>query len=235
MTFGIFVSLAVIANNTMTIFPEYRYCLPLGFASYLFESIRMSVDIKKNSFLDNKAMQNDLSHLSRVSVVGLATRQTLHELRNPLFTAKMASAKIEKNHPSAISKALQRSVENMENIVEDILVSTIRPKTIEKKSENIKQIVDEAIESISARIDISNIELIFSSRIRNTNVKVHKHRIILSIANIILNAAEAIEVLENAKERFISITLQEKESYFEVKIVDSGCGISKENIKYFQI
>ncbi len=177
MTFGVLLSLIVLGNNTLTAFPDLQYCVPLGFASFLFESIRMSIGIQKASYLDNKRMQNDISHLSQTSILGLATRQTLHELKNPIFTARMASERIDKKQSCEITKALLRSVTDMENIVEDILLASIRPNNTKKTAENITEVINEAIKSIAARIDKNNIQLIVSSKISNTNIKIHKHRI----------------------------------------------------------
>jgi len=166
-----------------------------------------------------------LTRLEKLSAVGEWTARIAHDLKNPLGIIKNAVELIEissKDDDESLKKKIKMirdASERMTRQINDVLdfVRT-RPLQLEKKSllkildSSLKSKVPDSIKIIKPQNDVE--------------IQCDDKQLETVFNNIITNAVEAIE---NSGEIKVSIT--DNQSNVKIEIVNSGQGISQENLE----
>ena len=184
-----------------------------------------------------RELETDLAHMNRVSIMGELAASLAHEILHPIATAR--------NNARAGMRYLEMSPPNLPE-VEEALACVVRDadrakSIVDRMRDHIKkapprsepfdlnEAIDEVIEMVQSAITKNGV------LVRTTlkgSLLVHGDRVQLQqvIMNLILNAVEAMNsVEEDARELSIS-TRQGQTSDVLVAVQDSGPGIDPEHL-----
>ncbi len=180
-----------------------------------------------------KSQQNVEEKIKAEKMVALSTMMegVAHEIRNPLtviggFAKKLLSMTDKDDPRYFFVEAIVKEVERLERMLRDIY--EFKTMSINKdKMIYINEVVKSVIYNLSKEIEKKGI--IFKTSFNSLDVKILADSKYLPIAfeNIIKNAIEAV-----GNNGVIEIETKKKEDVFIVSIVDNGCGIKSEELKY---
>lgn len=175
-----------------------------------------------------KHMSEESIKSERLSAIGELSARLAHDLRNPLSVIKM-SVDLLKNTPSdsKISDSqitsridlIDKSVDRIAHQVDDVL-DYVRHSPLKISHVSLRQLVLSSIEKIKIPKDIQ-------IKIFEKNIEIDCDPIKLEAVfiNIIMNAIQAIP--DTGK---IEINMSEKDNLIILQFIDSGDGLSDENI-----
>jgi PAS domain S-box-containing protein len=193
---------------------------------------------RKHAELEAQEQRKQLTHLSRVSVLGALSGALAHELNQPL-TAILS------NTQAALRMLSRKTVDLKEirQILQDILQDDKRAgdvirhlRALLKKDDTQSQPLD-ANSVVSNALEISNSDLILK------NVKVHanlaKHLPLINgdsiqlqqvVLNLIVNAVESMN--GNTDERVLTLTsARGSNGYIRFSVTDTGHGIARADLE----
>ena len=215
--------------------PEFAYIFPMGFMSFIIETIRFSYHYQKMSQIEISKLQNDNVQLTRVAEVGYGIGQICHDLRNPIHSINLSSSLALKKlgnkegNTDNLVKQLQiisRSSALMTNIFDTYLAKIKNQSLEEKEYVRVTELIEIALEITKAKKDKYKgleIKLLFEDN--EIHSKLRRNDIVMSFVNLIDNSIDAIKDLE---ERWIKIIFQKIGSELEINFIDSGPGITKD-------
>ncbi|MCP9768939.1 hybrid sensor histidine kinase/response regulator [Lacihabitans sp. LS3-19] len=150
-------------------------------------------------------------------------RTLAHEVRNPLNNISLALEGIESEEiESPYLPIISRNADRIENILKKVLNFAHIENTTMSMG-NFIDVVLQTIENIRDKADL--LEITISTELpTNYSFLLHQEQLSLALTNILVNALEALENIQNGK---IEIIL----SGNKLKIIDNGPGISKEDQK----
>ena len=198
-------------------------------------TLYMVEDLNRQS-KEIKDTQDALIRSEKLAAIGQLASSVAHELRNPLGVIKNAlyylnmlevgkdSADIKEN-----MDIISKEVENSNKIINDLLeFSRIKKPTLQ--SENINMIVKDVLNRLERR---PNVEIITELEDTLPDVKVDA----LHIQQVFYNIAQnAIQSMDKGGRLTICTRVQKPEyrnqsEFIEISFVDTGSGISKENLE----
>jgi two-component system, sporulation sensor kinase E len=168
-------------------------------------------------------------HKEKLEATYRLVRTLAHEIRNPLTNIGLSleaiqEDKIESQQPYI--DIISRSSKRINTIITDILQSSQTVK-LQLALHNICAVVEEALEISSDRIKLKNIVVIHKIPEAPIIKSIDKEKFKIAILNLVVNAIEAME--GETKQLYVSID-QTLDST-EIKIKDTGVGISDANLK----
>lgn len=167
----------------------------------------------------------------RLEKQGMADRLVnvlAHEVRNPLNNINLSLDQIspegsaEEN--SVFLDIIKRNSKRIEVLIAELLNSS-RSTTIEEKPVELKFVLDETLKVAMDRLTLKKIKLQKNFPDGDCIISGDLEKLKIALLNIIINA---IEAMEQGGELSISITSAGE--FHTLKISDTGCGISEENI-----
>lgn len=180
---------------------------------------------------EQKKTHNALIHAERLSIQGEFARTLAHELRNPMASIGMAAdiltktAKLTKDGKAEkFIDIIRRSTKNLNKLVTDLLNSS-NYSPISFKKTDLSDLVEKTLQLANDRIYLSGIEVTkkFGGP---TYIQADEEKLKIALLNIIINASEAMD----PEKGLLLISIEEKDSDFELLIKDNGCGMDKEQL-----
>jgi two-component system sensor kinase FixL len=180
-------------------------------------------------------LQAELLHASRLSVMGQMASTLAHELNQPL-TAVMnylaAAQQLLQNDPQSAERAgglLGRAVAQAERAGDVIrnLRQFVSKGLTERRSESLNRLVEEALGLAMVGARQSGVRVSLDLDRNLPPVFVDGVQIQQVVLNLVRNAAEAMEVVER-RELTVATRWIAGENLAEVRVVDSGPGISRD-------
>ncbi|MBW1825216.1 MAG: GHKL domain-containing protein [Deltaproteobacteria bacterium] len=178
----------------------------------------------------NKIIMEKMKQTERLSTLGEFSAYIAHEIKNPLasiknFTQLLPAEYGDPNFRKEFIELVTREVNRINKIVNGLL-DYARPRKVELLKTNIPELVDETLSSLNANFDEHHITIK-----KNYNqippIEIDPEQIRQVLLNLILNAVEAMP-----DGGTIEVTIQEIErEEVEIKVSDTGCGISDEKLK----
>ncbi len=188
----------------------------------LYKITVMLKEVAENSKNDKLKLKDSLSDIS-------------HQLKTPITSILIMLDNIldDKEMPENIRnefiKDIKREIINIKFLVESILkLSRIDSNTIKfiKKEVTIQEILEEAVKNISMMKEIRNIKINVKGNTKDTIICDMKWQV-EAITNILKNCIEHSK--ENGE---IEIVYEKNNIYEEIKIMDYGTGIDKEDLPH---
>jgi PAS domain S-box-containing protein len=173
-------------------------------------------------------VQEQLVNQEKLAVLGKLAGSVGHELRNPLGVIVNAVYILEKLLPANDEKikeylgVISTEVDNANLIIADLL-GFARIATPVKQAELVAELVSQ---TLSRYIPPDNIHVSDNFEAENMLVYVDARQIKQVLANLISNAYQAMPEGGN-----LNLIAHKMDQIVELTIVDSGCGISPENMK----
>jgi len=174
----------------------------------------------------NLALTDDAIKTEKLSAMGTMASRLSHDLRNPLTVIKSTLQLLQLNLGSNVdektvqfSKRIEAATETMSNIIDDVLQFS-KTSELRKEKTSLNDILQSVISSINVpsgiRISLPRDDYVIScdeSKMKSV------------FSNLITNAVQSIE-----NDGTISVRVEDNSDKLTILVVDSGPGISKENI-----
>lgn len=171
----------------------------------------------------------ELRSLEKFTATGRVARTIAHEVRNPLTNINLAVEQLKTEFEGTetadtLLEMVERNSLRINNLVSNLLNAT-RLTEINKKSESINTILDDALAEASDRIQLNHIHIIRDYDPNICTVSVDVDKIKIAMLNLIVNGIEAM-----GNGGTLTITTLEENGKCVVQIKDTGVGMSKEQL-----
>ncbi len=214
--------------------PDKIKGLDIGADDYITKPFDFKeLEARVRSLLVKKQESSELAEQEKQTALDHFLDEVSHEVRNPLVAIGGFARRVRKNLPEQDSKNRQymdvilQNVEVLEKMVHK-LISLKSATLCYRESSNINEIVTNAVSTYRHEMETKQITLITRFMENPPLICADQENITMTIAHIIENA---IEAMEGAATRQLTICTGVNEGYFEVQITDTGRGISKDRIK----
>lgn len=176
----------------------------------------------------NKILEEDNIHKQKLlSVIG-------HDVKNPLSSVYSVSDflidnfnSIDKDELNSYLTIINKSVKNALNLLDNLLLWSMNKmgKLIYNLSEvNLKTIIDKTIELYDSNIKEKNLKIIVN--VDNPIVNADENTLSAILRNLVNNAIKFC-----SKDGIIKIETENSDGFIKVKVIDSGKGLTEEEIK----
>jgi signal transduction histidine kinase len=178
-----------------------------------------------NDKTEFKKLQLKSQQEDRLRVMGELAAEVAHEIRNPLGSIELMVTMLEEDlkehetHRDILSR-IRTSVDNMNHTVTNILLYT-REIHLNRSEFQVEEWISQA-ESIALNLIVKK-QVIVEKRIENIRINADLELVKQCIANILINAAQAVETGGR-----IQIDASLDKEMLLLKIKDNGCGIPED-------
>ncbi|HVF18265.1 MAG TPA: PAS domain-containing protein, partial [Steroidobacteraceae bacterium] len=182
-----------------------------------------------NDITEQKRAEDELRDASRRKDEFLA--MLAHELRNPLAPISAAASilskqRLDESTLMRTSEVIARQVKHMTGLIDDLLdVSRVTRGlvTVDKKSEDLKQVIANAIEQVRPMIESKRHHLSINLAADAARVCGDHKRLVQIVTNLLNNAAKY-----TPSGGRIELRLDSHDNDLLLSVIDSGIGISPE-------
>lgn len=176
-----------------------------------------------------KSAQEHLVKTEKLYAIGEFSAGIAHEIKNPLTPIMMLVNKV-KRHKKTLTDddidIIEKEIIRIDKIVREFLAFA-RPEKTEKTEVDVNRVLEEIITITMPKMDQSSIHLEKSLSPSLPLIKGNHDALKQVFMNLILNAMQAMDGWSGK----LKIITETKDGRVTVSIVDSGSGISRENIK----
>lgn len=169
-----------------------------------------------------------LRRTEKLTVVGELSASVAHEIRNPLTSLKgfVQILQVEDPKHQFYYQIMHDELNRINHIVSELLLLA-KPQQMKFTHANLNKLVQDVLSLLNTEANLNDIQIDFSSSIREFWIECEPNQLKQLFINMIKNAMEA-----SNKGGVVSITLEKVENEFaSVKVMDQGCGISKERLE----
>ena len=184
-----------------------------------------------------KEMEGEVERSKRLAMIGEMSAVLAHELRNPLASISGSIQLLKKDlkltgTDERLMDIVLRGKDHLENLARDFLLLA-RPSMDKRSVMNVKEIVDDLIESVRFGHDWNDNVAIEKILCEQNEVYGNETEIRQVFLNIIVNALQSMP--DGGKLEITSRGVKrDGNEVLEISISDTGCGISEENLKKIQ-
>jgi len=187
---------------------------------------RRLVDLRKVTERQ-KADQETLLRMERLSVMGETSAIVAHELRNPLvaiggFARTLLRSLADDDPNRRFAEIITEEVTRLERIIHDLL-DFIRPQKLLRKSVLGDELVRETVLRYKERMEEQGIEVEFDLQAESVSVNVNPSEIQQVLQNLLINA---MQVMSDGGQ--LIVRSRHPEGGFQVEIMDSGPGFTED-------
>lgn len=200
--------------------------------SFVAEELNEKNKELREMILRLRTAYTEMANTEKLSAMGKLASSIHHELNNPLSALRTCLQSVYKNPDQQQTKTLVNSaLEEVQRMIEmnKGLKELYKPTKAALEPVNINKILDEILSFIKGELNKKRIELVMKLDENIPDIDANKGDLKQVFLNIILNA---IDAMPNGGKLYIETQLTQD---IEIKITDTGCGISPENMeKIFQ-
>ena len=231
---GMITSLLLMANDVLFSL-GVEGLVPMACYFYAIEIFRFSIFGQEGSSDRIDYLESELVEASKEVELGNIASQIAHDVRSPLAIISGNSFLIEEVledeaiENDRVKKYLNRindACNRVERIIADYLSLMRREEQGEIQDVDLVKALNIAVQLSSNSLKQHDTTLI--NEVEPIFVRGYENRLVVSFMNLINNAAQAIEPLD---ERWVKITSTEDRDRFCIRITDSGHGIPDEIAK----
>jgi len=206
---------------------ELLYTLANQLAVALENSIMYSTISKQYEEL--KVTKDKLIQADKLAALGNMAAGMAHEIKNPLSSMKVFSQLLHERYEDPEFRAkfeeiIPKEINRVDRIVEGLL-SFARSPEPQLSYVNIEEVINSVLDDLKTTIESGNIT-IEKQFTPSPRINADKEQLFKAFSNIILNAIQSISGSGTVKVSVIPIS-----ESIQIKIIDSGQGISPENLK----
>lgn len=177
---------------------------------------------------ENRQLQEQFSHLKRLSAMGEMAASLAHQVRTPLSSAILYASNLcrnglDKNVRQRFAEKLLSRLQNLEGLVEDMLLFS-RGGRFDSQHESLNVLFENLHESLQSKTIEYDCRINISNEVDTAVIDINKNAIISSIHNLVTNA---IQSTNRAVEININCT-QVGDKHIQLDIEDNGDGIPEE-------
>ncbi len=240
---------------------EGRGSVPLGVVATTMAGERDAREVLLvfDDLSEVKLLQERIRRADRLAVVGTFAAGMAHEIKNPLVPIKTFSQLLpemfdDQEFRQKFSVLVLKEVERINQIIEKLL-NFARPTKPVLGPCDMHELVDEVLLLLEEDVRRKNIHVGREYTIEEAIITVDREQIKQVLMNLLLNAVQAVEgegridvctafVWEQAKDGdrlrlrgrkravLAAVGENDKVRQFEIRISDTGCGISEDDLKH---
>ncbi|MFB0505433.1 MAG: nitrogen regulation protein NR(II) [Thermodesulfobacteriota bacterium] len=178
-----------------------------------------------------RELQEKVRRSERLASLGRLASGIAHEIRNPLssikgfaqyFQGKLKPASQDKGY----ADIMIREVERLDRVIAGLL-DFARPQEPQPESASIREILDHSLKLLESDLKEKDIEVERNYNDGDINLNVDRDQITQALLNIFKNSLESME--DGGKLR-ISLGRNRDKRMVEIRVSDTGSGISRENL-----
>lgn len=193
----------------------------------------------KKAYEELKEAQEQVIRSEKLASLGKLAATIAHEINNPLsgvltYIRLMMKLIAKDRFRAEKIEDISRYLSTMESetsrcgeIVKDLLAFSRQSKTA-IETHDIREIIERSLALIAHELELEEIKVVKKIEPNLPNVQCDSKQIQQVLLNLIGNASEAM-----AKGGTLTVTVKrsERQGYLDVVVSDTGCGISKKNLK----
>ncbi|NIS60112.1 MAG: PAS domain-containing protein [Proteobacteria bacterium] len=178
-----------------------------------------------------RELQEKVRRSERLASLGRLASGIAHEIRNPLSSIKGFAQYFQgKLKPTSQDRGyadiMIREVERLDRVIAGLL-DFARPQEPHPEPASIRQILDHSLQLLESDLQEKDIEVERNYNDGDTNLNIDRDQITQAFLNIFKNSLESME--EGGKLK-ISLNRNRDKSMVEIRVSDTGSGISRENL-----
>ncbi|KAA9042198.1 histidine kinase [Ginsengibacter hankyongi] len=171
----------------------------------------------------------ELRNIEKFAATGRISRTIAHEVRNPLTNINLATEQLQNEVPAnddvnLLLQMISRNSNRINQLINDLLDST-KTSELQYTKTSINTVLNESLELATDRIGLKHIKVIKNFDKDICPVFIDPEKIKIAFLNIIVNAIEAMDDYGT-----LSLFTESKSQFCNVKISDTGRGLSKEDL-----
>lgn len=218
------------------------FLVVFGFFSHLKES-KERVDAELKALAYQRELSTRVEELGKaneelikmrsqekLAATGRIARTIAHEIRNPLTNINLAAEQLsselspDDENTGFLFDMINRNSSRINMLITDLLQST-KFTDLNIKKESINELLEEALAQAQDRIKLYNVNVIKKYSDSICEVALDKDKMRIAFLNIIINA---IEAMENIQDATLELTTKMSNDKCIVEIVDNGIGMDEE-------
>lgn len=189
----------------------------------IYKTTVMLKESAENSLIDKRNLKKSLEDIS-------------HQLKTPLTSTLVMldnmidTDEIDTKTQNEFLHDIKKEILNINFLIQSLLkLSKFDASTITFIKENVlmSDIIKKSIENVSLQADLRNVEIIVKSESKDSFLKCDFRWQVEALTNILKNSLDHSE--ENSQ---ITLIYSKNKAYLELKIIDFGEGISKEDLPH---
>jgi two-component system, sporulation sensor kinase E len=169
-----------------------------------------------------------LRRTEKLSVVGELSASVAHEIRNPLTSLKgfVQILQVEDPKHQFYYQIMHDELNRINHIVSELLLLA-KPQQMKFTHANLNKLLQDVLSLLSTEASLNDIQIDFSSSAGELWIECEPNQLKQLFINIIKNGMEA-----SNKGGVVSISMEKLEDELvTIKVMDQGCGISKERLE----
>ena len=179
-------------------------------------------------------MEKKLEMNRKMAIIGEMAAGWAHEVRNPLAAITGSIELLNKGLDlDGTNKRLMgiilRSKDQLDNFARDFLLLA-RSVPASREPVDLKEVIEEVLEHIKLSPEWKEKTKIEKKLTLNTKAFANREQVRQIINNLVLNAVQSMEEDGVLSIETKVVELEDEKKYAEIKIMDTGCGISKEDL-----
>jgi len=183
-----------------------------------------------NDVTETRQLQQQVSHLQRLSSMGEMAARLAHQIRTPLSTALLYVAPLLKKNTDPqltqrFARRLHNSISHMERLVKDMLAFS-RGDMAETAPVLLQDLLAGVEQQFRSQSDIENIHLEIYDAVEGAYVYGSKDALTSALNNLVNNARLACNA-GGYVSIFADIIQDDDTNYIEISVEDDGVGIAK--------
>jgi len=174
-----------------------------------------------------RTLRERIIHTERMAALGELAARVAHEIRNPLISIGGFARRLERklgDDTKEYANIIVNEVTRLENILKEIL-GFVKSSRFTKRSTNINELLLNIIDFISPEIIEKHNTIVQELSDSVLMTSIDNDRIKEAMLNIITNAAQATD------HGTITIRTRRQNNEAVIEFLDSGCGITPEDMK----
>ncbi len=226
-----FMAIPVLRNGELAYLYYLGADLDRAYSEDDFSLAKLVISQAALLFEKEKAMLN----ATRLITMGNMISEISHDLRKPLTSIRGGLQILQERHPdlmggSQFFSSMEEEIHRMNELVRE-LVDFSNPNKYETSKLDLRTIVGRAAELVAP--ELRRHQIAFHSEFAETNWEViaNKNQLLEVFLNLCLNA---IDAMPNGGTLTIQGLIErpehKKTDYLAVKVIDTGCGIKKEDL-----
>ena len=199
-----------------------------------FIALKEDITEKKQSDEKLKLAQKSIQASEKLSGIGRLAAGVSHEILNPLNIISIHTQMLleSKKDDQSIQKSLvkiQNEIKRIEKINKSLLTFS-RKGTPQSREINIAQELETVLDLVEKDLSLDNIEVVREFPTRKVEVKADPDELRQVFLNILQNARHAMSSSGTLSLQVENVQIDGL-GYGRIRLSDTGCGISKENLK----
>jgi two-component system sensor histidine kinase HydH len=177
-----------------------------------------------------KKLQEEIRRKEKLAALGGLAAGVAHEIRNPLSSIKGIATYFgnkfgQERAEREMADVMIREVDRLNRVISELL-EFARPTELSRKSTDVYELLNHAIQLVQQDAKIKHIDISIPSKAEDVNVKIDPDRFLQCLLNLFLNAIEAMT--EGGLLR-IGILVHE-DDWVDIEVADTGKGIDAESL-----